>query len=102
MNFRNSDEYTVHFCSDEHKAKCAANNAGGGTESQIPRSEIGVSDLLSRIRSDPNSPFECTVCHVRTTGEENMRMHLNGKNHKKKVAQQQVLNLTLDNLEPHN
>ncbi len=90
MNFNNSDEYTVHFCSVEHKAKCAANNPAGGTESQTPGSELGVSEMLSRIRSDPNSPFECSVCHVRTTGEENMKMHLAGKNHKKKLAQQQV------------
>ena len=94
-NFSNIEAYTVHISSDNHKAKCA--------ESSAPQQLVeptGLDQLLNRIRNNPQSPYECTVCNVRTTGEDNFRMHLEGSKHRKKVQQAGSFPVTSDSLLP--
>lgn len=48
--------------------------------------------MLNKIRNDPLAAFECTMCNVKATCEENYRVHLEGKKHKKLVEKLEKTN----------
>jgi hypothetical protein len=41
-----------------------------------------IDELLSRIRNDPVSAFECFICNIRTTSADCLQMHLQGSKHR--------------------
>ena len=41
--------------------------------------------MSNKIRREPWLPYECQLCNIRTNGEENFRMHLDGSKHRRKA-----------------
>lgn len=44
-----------------------------------------IDDMLSRIRADPSSAYDCSICPAKCSSSEQLQMHQQGKKHQKKL-----------------
>ena len=60
----------------------------GTTYSTTPTSDT-VDDMLKKIRENPKSAFDCSLCQVQCSSQTTLATHLAGKQHKKKLEMSQ-------------
>merc|ERR1712150_215112 len=71
LHFNEGIKYQQHLSSNAHKAKASEKSMFEIQESDLGDGEGGFSsrgmsidDMLSKIRADPKSAFDCTICKV--------------------------------------
>ena len=65
-------------------------------QASIPARD-SIDDMLSRIRADPTSAYDCSICQVKCTNQEQLQFHQQGKKHLKKLT---ALSLNPNSLNP--
>ena len=109
LHFNEGIKYQQHLSSNAHKAK-ASEKSEFGVENTTPQAEksmfeiqesdlgdgdgeggfssrgMSIDDMLSKIRADPKSAFDCTICKVQCNTQEVLNVHLQGSKHKKKLV----------------
>ena len=106
LHFNEGIKYQQHLTSNAHKAK-ASDKSEFGVENTTPQGEksmfeiqesdqgdgVGggssstnyIDEMLSKIRADPKSAYDCTICKVQCNTQEVLNVHLQGSKHKKKL-----------------
>ena len=95
LHFRSNEEFIKHLTSDEHKEKAegaggAANGLTKGKSMEVLQftttpSQDSIDDMLSKLRSNPQSAFDCTLCQVQCSSQVTLATHLSGKQHLRKL-----------------
>ena len=60
-----------------------------GTSYSTTPSNDTVDDMLKKLRENPKSAFDCSLCQVQCSSQATLATHLAGKQHKKKFEQSQ-------------
>ena len=108
LYFSEGLKYQQHLASNAHKAKSSeksefrventtpqsdksmfeikkeSDQAGDGGEGGF--SSNYIDEMLSKIRADPKSVYDCTICKVQCNTQEVLNVHLQGSKHKKKLV----------------
>lgn len=108
LHFSEGFKYQQHLASNAHKAKSSeksefrventtpqsdksmfeikkeSDQAGDGGEGGF--SSNYIDEMLSKIRADPKSAYDCTICKVQCNTQEVLNVHLQGSKHKKKLV----------------
>ena len=108
LHFSEGFKYQQHLASNAHKAKSSeksefrventtpqsdksmfeikkeSDQAGDGGEGGF--SSNYIDEMLSKIRADPKSAYDCTICKVQCTSQQQLNVHLQGSKHKKNMA----------------
>ncbi len=87
LHFSSQDRYRCHLLSQEHRSK--ANNSDGGdvvpTFTKVATSD-SIDQMLSKLRNNPKSMFDCSLCQVQCNSQDVLNTHLQGKQHAKKLV----------------
>ena len=50
-----------------------------------------ISEMLSKIRADPKSAYDCNLCKVQCSSQDTLATHMQGKQHKRNVEKNNAL-----------
>ena len=91
VNFKTNGLFKEHLGSSEHREK-AANNTDSNWASAASSVPFGdtIDKMLSNLRKNPNSAFDCTLCNIPCSSQQVLNTHLAGKQHKKKLELSQA------------
>lgn len=105
LHFKSNPEFINHLQSDEHREK-SGDGVGAASNDAIlelqatqidlpnPQNDIAfdtvptndsIDDMLSKLRANPKSAFDCSLCQVQCSSQATLSTHLAGKQHKKKL-----------------
>ena len=88
IHFSKNEDFINHLSSDEHKnAKIQGNKGQKFTvaEFSVLPTEDSIDDMLSKLRANPGSAFDCSLCQIQCSSQATLATHLSGKQHKKKL-----------------
>ncbi len=94
LHFKSQADFATHLQSEEHKSKASSDsngqeskvNSGFSTPSfsTVPTTD-SIDEMLSKLRANPKSAFDCSLCQVQCSSQGTLATHLAGKQHKKKL-----------------
>ena len=90
LHFRSNEEFIKHLSSQDHKETAAAKDQKGGNTAEVLEftttpTQDSIDDMLSKLRANPSSAFDCSLCQVQCSSQVTLSTHLNGKQHLRKL-----------------
>ena len=88
LHFQSNEQFIKHLSSPHHKKNGEEGGKGGQfdvVEFSTPPSQDSIDDMLTKLRANPQSAFDCTLCQVQCSSQATLTTHLSGKQHKKKL-----------------
>jgi len=89
LHFKSQDQYNHHLSSLAHHNKANSNEIPtlsntSDFKPSVPSND-SIDDMLSKLRANPNSAFDCSLCQVQCSSQGTLATHLAGKQHKRKL-----------------
>ena len=91
LKYHSRTEETITSISNIQKTEVLNINLFFSFDDQEVPFRDSISEMLSKIRADPKSAYDCNLCKVQCSSQDTLATHMQGKQHKRNVEKNNAL-----------